>query len=269
LEYDFVVAPGGEPGKIRLNFRGASGLRISDSGDLLVRTSAGDIQFHKPVVYQRAQPGGSVLEARVYRSGRWIVQDKFVAAFELGSYDLASELVIDPVLSFATYLGGSGGEIGHAIAVDPKKNVYVAGNTYSTDFPVTPAAFLKTCGSPQFPCEAFDIPREQGFVAKLSADGSTLLYATYLGGTSPSTQIHGIAVDSAGSVYVTGVTGDVPTTQGAFETQCPVPPTGLQSCGGAFVTKLDPAGSSLIYSTYLTGGKINPDVGNAIAIDSL
>ena len=276
LEYDFVVAPGGDPGKIRLGFNGASGLRISDSGDLLVQTSTGDIQLHRPVVYQAAQRSGSVPDGRTYRSGRWIVKNRSVAAFELGPYDHGRELVIDPVLSFATYLGGSGGEIGEAIAVDSNKNVYIAGLTYSTDFPVTPSAFLKTCGDMQFPCEAFDIPREDGFIAKLSADGSTLLYATYLGGSFGSTDIHGIAVDSSGSAYVTGPTfaSTFPTTSGALKPQCTLI-VGPNVCADAFVTKLDPTGSNLVYSTFLggtptsTGANISaPDVANAIAVDS-
>jgi hypothetical protein len=276
LEYDFVVAPGGDPGKIRLNFAGASGLRISESGDLLVSTSAGDVQLHSPVVYQPEKRSGSAIEARIYRSGRWIVQDKSIAAFQLGPYDHARGLVIDPVLRIATYLGGSGGEIGQAIAVDSNGNVYIAGITYSIDFPVTPAAFMKTCGNSQFPCSNVYFNKGEGFVAKLSSDGSTLLYATYMGGNGSSTQIHGIAVDSAGSAYVTGQTGDFPTTPSSFQPQCPISPSGPQWCGGAFVAKLDPAGSSLVYSTYLTGGLgiigadfTAEDVGNAIAVDSL
>jgi Beta-propeller repeat/HYDIN/CFA65/VesB-like, Ig-like domain len=276
LEYDFVVAPGGNPAKIRLNFNGTSGLRISDSGDLLVHTSAGDIQLHRPVVYQTAKQGGSVPDGRTYRSGRWIVENRSVVAFQIGPYDHGRKLVIDPVLSFATYLGGSGGEIGEAIAVDSNKNVYIAGITYSMDFPVTPTAFLKTCGNTQFPCEAYDIPREDGFVTKLSPDGSTLLYATYLGGSFGSTDIHGIAVDSSGNAYVTGPTfaSTFPTTSGALKPQCTLI-VGPNVCANAFVTKLDSTGSTLIYSTFLggtptfTGANISlADVANAIAVNS-
>ncbi len=269
LEYDFVVRPRANPGRIRLAFEGASGLRIDRKGDLLVETAAGAVRLHKPAVYQ-VLLGGRQAGQRVYRRGGWQALTKQTAEFRLGRYDHSRELVIDPVLSFSTYLGGSGGDTANTIAVDAQGNAYVAGETASTDFPVTANAFQKTCGTSQSPC------RTMGFVAKLSADGSTLLYATYLGG-SQYTQVSALAVDSAGDAYLTGYTNaaDFPTTSGAFQTTCnPSDPT-AQYCAAPFVTKLDPSGSSLLYSTYLgetgslTLGSFGPAIqGNGIALDS-
>lgn len=272
LEYDFIVAPRANPRQIRLEFEGATDLKVSPSGDLLVGTATGSLRLHRPVVYQ---PTADSPEQKTYRAGKWEVSRKRAARFVLGPYDPRSPLVIDPVLTFSTYLGGSQGEQGKAIAVDSSQNVYVAGGTYSTDFPVTPNAFQKTCGSQQFPCSGEDIPREDGFVAKFAPDGSTLIYATYLGGTIGSTEIHGLAVDSAGNAYVTGPTGaaDYPTTPNSFQPQCFLI-VGPNVCATSFVTKLDPSGSALVYSTYLhgtptfTGANISAsDVANAITLD--
>jgi hypothetical protein len=273
LEYDFIVAPRADPGHIRLVINGATDLHVTGEGDLLVSTATGSLRLHKPVIYQFAHTSQ---KEKVYRPGGWELGKGHSVKFRLGPYDRRDELVIDPVLSFSSYLGGSQGELGKAIALDSNRNIYVAGGTYSPDFPVTPNAYLKTCGSQQFPCSGGSDPQEDGFVAKLSPDGSTLIYATFLGGSFRSTEIHGIAVDPAGSAYVTGPTGapDFPTTPGAFQSQCAIE-IGPNVCPSSFVAKLDPTGSSLTYSTYLGGTPTftranlsGSDVANAIAIDS-
>ena len=152
---------------------------------------------------------------------------------------------------YSTYLGGSGYDRGSGIAVDSAGNAYVTGGTSSTDFPVTPGAFQTTCGNPSSCGNAF--------VAKLNPTGSTLVYSTYLGGSGRSAG-SGITVDSTGNAYVTGYTAstDFPVTPGAFQTIC-----GGTCNGNAFVTKLNPTGSALVYSTYLgdRGG------GSGIAVD--
>jgi hypothetical protein len=269
LEYDFIVSPGADPRKIQLGFDGASDLRVTSTGELKVSTAAGDLELKAPLVYQFTNASTS---SKVYRAGRWEVKGSR-AAFALGSYDRKQPLIIDPVLSFATYLGGTGGEEGDAIALDSSGNVYVAGRTYSLDFPVSANALLKSCGSSQFPCTPFE-GRDDGFVAKLSPDGSTLLYATYIGASAGDNRVYAIAVDSAGNAYVAGQAGgpDFPTTQNAFE-HCS--PKSTTSCASSFVAKLDPAGSSLLYSTYLGGTPTffganlsAPDIAKAIAIDA-
>lgn len=156
----------------------------------------------------------------------------------------------------------------NAIAVDSAGNVYVAGNTASLDFPLTANAIDPVCGT-KYHCAPGN---PVGFIAKLTADGSTLLYSTYLGGGNPGTEVHGIAVDSAGSAYVTGSTHstDFPTSPNSFQPSCPG-----SSCSSAFVTKLDPTGSSLMYSTYLSGpvtfvqaNLVPGSVGQGIAVDA-
>ncbi len=156
-------------------------------------------------------------------------------------------------LLYSTYLGGSGGDLGWGIAVDTSGNAYVTGQTQSsTDFPTTAGAFQTTYGG-----------REDVFVTKLNSAGTNLLYSTYLGG-SDFDYGNGIAVDSSGNAYVTGVTysDDFPTTAGAFQT--------THRGGGysrdAFVTQLNSTGTALLYSTYLGGG--SEDYGNGIAVDT-
>src|SRR5204863_3768292 len=119
----------------------------------------------------------------------------------------------------------------------------------------TPGALQTTCGDAQFPCQAYGYVTE-GFVSKLSADGSVLIYSTYLGGQDGRSQINAIAVDASGSAYVTGVAGSAsfPTTSGAFQTSCAISPGTVDACTDAFVSKLNPSGSGLVYSTFVGPG---------------
>ena len=172
--------------------------------------------------------------------------------FEVASYDVRRPLFIDPILTYSTYLGGSGGGIGAAVTNDSAGNAYVTGQTNSADFPITGGAFQST-----YPGGSV------AFVTKLNASGTALLYSTWLGGVNGANQDgNDIAIDSAGDAYVTGITteADFPTTTGAFETTY-----GAGSIKG-FVTKLNPTGSALIYSTFLGG--TNYDAGDKIALDS-
>jgi uncharacterized protein (TIGR03437 family) len=255
LEYDFVVAPGADPKHIRLQFDGAKQLGLSDSGDLVVTTAGGAIAFRKPDVYQiengrrKPVPGSFTLVARN------------TVGFRLGGYDRAAPLVIDPILVYSTYLGGTAayplGDTGgvtdsaNGIAVDAAGNVYIAGSVDSLDLPLTQGAFQTTNKSPRVP-PAFGYT---AFVAKLNSAGSALLYSTYLGGTVED-DAYAVAVDGSGNAYVAGKTfsGDFPVTEGAFQTTDPGTPgqDNLVFSPG-FVSKLNPTGSALIYSTYLGG----------------
>jgi hypothetical protein len=156
-------------------------------------------------------------------------------------------------LVYSTYLGGSSVDHGSGIAVDSSGDAYVAGNTQSTDFPITNGAFQPTFGG------AFD-----AFVAKLNSTGSAVVYSTYLGGSSYDYG-SGIALDNSGDAYVTGTTcsTNFPTTAGAFQ---PTYGGGACQSGDAFVAQLNPAGSALVYSTYLGGSA--DDGGLGIAVDS-
>ncbi len=254
LEYDFIVSPRANPKNIRLKFDREAKLSVSADGDLLVSTPAGTMQLHKPVAYQDGEGADRSPGARIYRDARWIMKDASTAAFEVGSYDRRRTLVIDPVLSFSTYFGGFLGDAIRAITLDSAGNIYVAGQTGSPDFPVSPNALKRVCGTVQNPC-APNFSVTQSFVAKLSADGSTILAATYLGGSYGQSEVDGIALDATKNIYVAGSTGspDFPVTPNAFQT----------SHRPFFVSKLDPTLSSLIYSTYL-GGTSYPYPGDAV-----
>jgi hypothetical protein len=177
-------------------------------------------------------------------------------SLEIGVYDKTRRLVIDPWLSYSTYLGGSSIDVGRAIAVDSSGNAYIAGITSSGDFPVTPGAFQTTCSG----CSG---GAQHVFVTKFNPTGSALVYSTYLGGTNNDSGL-GIALDTLGDAYVTGYTlsTDFPTTPGAFQTAC----AGSCAYQDAFVTELNPTGSALVYSTYLGG--TGADVGQGIAVDA-
>ncbi len=178
--------------------------------------------------------------------------------FQIAPYDHAKALVIDPTLSYSTYLGGSSNDYGTSIAADAAGNAYIVGYTNSLTFPVTSGAFQTSCNGG---CSGTTVDT---FVTKLDPSGSTLLYSTYLGGGA-NDYGNSIAVDAAGDAFVVGQTfsSDFPVTSGAFQTAC-----GGGSCasGDAFITKLNSTGSALVYSTYLGGSALNQ--GNGIAIDA-
>jgi len=245
LEYDFVVAPGADPKKIALRFQGAEKVEIDAQGELVLHTTGGDMRQHKPVIYQEIDG------VRRDIDGGYVIKSGKRVGFQIAAYDTSRPLIIDPVvLSYSTFLGGSFEDEGSGIAVDAAGNAYVTGMTASINFPTTPGAFNTTNG--QFP---------EAFVTKLDPAGSTLVYSTYLGGSGDD-RGRGIAVDSQGNAYVTGATlsTDFPTTVGAFQ-------TASRGSAESFVTKLDPTGSTLVYSTYLGG--TGQDNSAGIAVDTL
>ena len=232
LEYDFRVSPGADPGQIVLNFDGASA-RL-DSGNLVLSTGQGDLLFHAPQIYQ--QEGNT--RKTIAGSFRQLAGNKI--GFALGAYDRSRELVIDPVLNYSTYLGGSGTESLVQVAVDVGANIYLAGSTTSPDFPGTSGGIQPNPNGPQ-----------NIFIAKLNpAAQPQLIYATYLGG-SVSDNAAGLAVDSNFFVYVAGSTTspDFPTSSNAFQTAAQVPTPGTHG----FLSKLNINGNQLLYSTYLAG----------------
>ena len=245
LEYDFVVAPGASPQVIQLSVEGAEGLRLNRRGDLVIHTAGGDVVQQAPVLYQEV--GG----VRRPVSGRFVL-DGTEVRFRVGRYDHSRPLVIDPVLSYSTYLGGSGSEQAKAIAVDADGNAYVSGYTQSTNFPTTPGAVTPAFGG------VWD-----AFVTKLDPTGTQALYSTYLGGNS-SDQANGIAVDAAGHAYVTGSTlsGNFPVTAGAFQANP------MNGAIHAFVAKLNPTGTGFVYSTYLGGTDGYDSLAKGVAVDA-
>jgi Bacterial Ig-like domain (group 3)/Beta-propeller repeat len=246
LEYDFVVAPGADPGSIRFAVQGADSLSIDDKGNLILHTAIGDVLEHAPVIYQDI---GGVRQAV---AGQFVLLGNKEVGFQIGAYDASFPLTIDPVLSYSTYLGGSTNDSGQSIAVDGSGNAYITGSTESTNFPTTTGAFQTS--------HASDSGHDDAFITKMNASGTALVYSTYLGGNGSDYGV-GIAVDNSGNAYVTGPTQSTnfPTTSGTFQT----------SYGGGsydtFVSKLNASGTGLVYSTYLGGN--NYDYGYGVAVD--
>jgi uncharacterized protein (TIGR03437 family) len=250
LEYDLVVKPGADPSLLRLSVAGARSMRLLAGGDLLLRTAAGEARFQRPIIYQEVNGERREVDGRYVRRGRREI------GFEIGAYDRSHELVIDPLLVYASLFGGTQDDAINAIAVDRDGAAYVTGAALSPDFPTTPTAVQRT----------YNGGDTDVFVLKLNPEGSDRLYATYLGGGS-NDEGFGIAVDDAGNAYVTGATFSpgFPTTQGAYRR------TIASTTGSdAFVTKLNPTGSGLVYSTFLGGADDTrpDDAGLAIAIDA-
>ena len=268
LEYDFEVSPGADPRAISLRVQGAKQLALDGRGDLLIAMEGGEVRQRRPRVHQES--GG----IRTEISCDYVLKDFGEVRLKLGAYDPKENLVIDPVLAFSSQLGRAG-DIGNGLASDSEGNVYVVGSALSTDFPTTPGAYSRTRKGEY--C-SFDVSLvylcTDVFVAKFNRQGD-LLYSTYVGGTQVDYG-RGIAVDAAGNAYVTGSTksSDFPVTTGAFQTtfrggNCrydpmPGPPISYP-CDDAFVLKLNPSGSGLVYATYLGGG--GSDYGRAVTVD--
>ena len=241
VKSEFVAAPGSDPDRIRFQYVGLGSPHINQRGDLSFKVEEGEFREEAPEVYQWKQGARVRVPARFALSGNGAIR------FELGTFDPAVPLVIDPVVSYSSYLGGLGDSAATAIAADSSGNVYVTGWTDSLAFPVVGPVQGANAGS------------VNAFVVKLNAAGNTLLYATYIGGSGDD-QGYGIAIDGAGEAYVAGS-----TTSSNFPTHLPVQ-SGLHGSRDAFALKLNAAGNGFIFSTYLGGSA--EDNGNAIAVDS-
>ena len=266
LEHDFIVAPGVDPGVITIEFDGVDDLELDEAGELVLHVAGAPVRFGRPTLYQEIEG----IKHDV--AGHYVVKGPRRIGFHVGPRQAGFPLVIDPVLVYSTYVGGSGfgvWDVAWAIAVDGTGSAYITGETVSADFPVSDRAFDSTCGN-NGRCDEIGIVPD-AFVAKLNPSGAALVYATYLGGHHRDIG-YAIAVDAGGHVYVAGTTesDDFPTTTGAFQPSCTRP--GF-SCQAAFVSKLSPDGTSLEYSTYLMGGMnglfIAPTYARGIAVDRL
>jgi hypothetical protein len=254
LEYDFVISPGANPKAIRLQFDGVDGMHLDSAGDLILSAANGEIRQHKPIVYQEGAGGRQIVE------GRYVIQAHNRAAFEIARYDSRKPLVIDPTLSFGTYLGSPGNDIFGlsaaastanypAVAVDLLGNVYVTGYNGGS-----PSTFTGRPGTP-LAGTGSDV-----FVVKMNPTGTSLIYSVVFGSSYDEDVAGGIAVDTEGNAYIAGHTNatDFPITSGA-------PQNGNNGTINAFVTELNTTGTALVYSTYLGGS--GSFVGNAIAVD--
>ncbi len=271
LEYDFIVAPGADPSQIALDFEGADKIEVEANGGLVLHTASGQIRQHKPRIYQMVKGDRREVEGGYVLAGD-CDQERIRSAFRnesafnsqsstlnsvrlfVGTHDPTIPLIIDPVLSYSTFLGGGNTDYAQGIALDSAGNAYVVGFTHSINFPVTNGISSTLAGNPAFDRDVF--------VAKLKPDGSGLVYATYLGGGSGDTGLS-IAVDQSGNAYIAGGTGtgnapDFPSVN-AFQ---PAP----AGSADAFVSKLGPDGGALVYSTFLGGS--DADTAYGIAVDS-
>src|SRR5437773_2116376 len=272
LEYDFLVQPGADLTAIAIAFVGAENVQVDAQDGLLLQIAGETIYARKPAIYQEVDG------RRQEIAGGYVLRGVREVGFQVAAHDPNRPVVIDPVLYYSTYLGGTNDDEVRSLAVDANGNAYVTGETSSTDFPTssgvldTALAGLKDAyvtgrtASKAFPTvgaiQTSLNGRSDAFVAKLDPTGSSLAFSTYLGGGGDD-KGSGIAVDAAGNVFVAGETASAnfPTTPGAFRT---TPPGGTLD---AYFTKLNPTGSALVYSSYLGG--TGSDRVLAVALDTL
>jgi hypothetical protein len=273
LEYDFVIKPGYDTSAVRLKFEGAEQLRVDDQGNLLLKAGGEEMVQSAPTIYQDHEQG------RVNISGKYVIKGRQEVGFEVGAYDVNKPLVIDPLLTYSTYIGGESTDVGLGVAADSQGRAYLAGKTSSDEvfFPIENA----------FQGVQIDT---LGFVTKLNAAGNDVLFSTYLGDSNGfctgfvcGTEIRSIAVTPDGRAVVTGaVTNEdndskFPVTDSAYQKNgfciswCGIEPNRMVD---AFVTVFKVDGSDLDYSTFF-GGRSNYrysergfDIGNAIAVDA-
>ena len=251
LEYDFQVAPGADPSQAELEFQGAKNLQLSD-GALVIDTPDGSVRLNAPLLYQEIEGRRQPVE------GKFVLRGANRAGFAVASYDRSRELIIDPILSFSTYFGGSGDEHATSVAVDGSFNIYLTGSTTSPNLPALGTYQTTLSGA-----------GPNAYVAKISPPlGSVqaqLAYVTYLGGTGSDTPV-GIKVDGRGDPFVAGTTTstDFPTT--ATNAYQSVPESGSAGTSHVFVTELHFDGATLLYSSYLSGN--NTDVASGMTIDA-
>jgi uncharacterized repeat protein (TIGR01451 family) len=249
LEYDFQVAPGADPAQAELEFNGAKQLQLKD-GALVIRSEGSSVQLDVPRVYQEIAGRQQPVE------GRFVLRGANRAGFAIGPYDHSRELVIDPILSFATYFGGSGDELATSVAVDASFNIYLTGSTTSPNLPVTTF----------FPSGLAPGVTQNIYVAKitppLGSPNAVLDYVAYLGGDGTDTPV-GISVDSAEDPYIAGTTSssNFPTTiTNAYQSTPEVPGTHV------FVTEMLYNAATLQYSSYLSGN--GTDTASGMTIDA-
>lgn len=252
LEYDFQVAPGADPAQAELEFDGSTGLELTD-GSLILHAPGGSLRLEAPRVYQRIGDREQAVAAHFQLRAANRV------GFAIEAYDRSRELIIDPVLVYSTYFGGTGDEHSTSIAVDNAGNVYLAGSTTSANLPVQAGALQ--------PFQTTLNGAQNVYVLKVNPQGGAngIAYLTYLGGTGSDTPI-GIGVDGNGNAYIAGTTSstDFPTTlTNAYQA---VPKAGSTGTSHVFVSALNSTGSALNYSSYLSGN--GTDIASGMAIDN-
>lgn len=246
VEFDLVVGPGGRPADVRLRLGGGNA-RVDRSGDLVVGAAGAVVRVGKPRVFQEVDGAERPV------AGRFVLLGEGLFGLRVGPYDDSRPLVIDPVLTYSTYFGGSSADYGNAVAIGPSGNVYVAGTTYSGDLPAV-SAFQPVNNSPA---------QRDAFVSAFDPTGQRLLFSTFLGGKGSYDIAHAVAVDASGGVYVTGETHslDFPVTPGAFQRDA-----SIWAGSDGFVAKLSPDGRTLVFSTFLAATGSAPSFESCYAI---
>jgi hypothetical protein len=246
LESDYVISPGSDPRQIALQIDGADRLQLDPQGNFVLSTASGDISLRRPRAYQKA--GGRAQEI----AANFVQEGEHLICIQVGPYDTQRPLIIDPVLAYSTYLGGSTSQSVAGIAADSNGFAYVTGGTSSSDFPVTTGSFQTTPGN----------SARSAYVAKLNQAGTALVYSTFLSGRgAKGDAATAIGIDGSGDAYIVGfaTSTDFPTTSAtAYQT--------VNKGGGGFFSQLGPAGATLLYSTYLSGS--GTDRLQGIAVDA-
>ncbi|MDG6225194.1 MAG: fibronectin type III domain-containing protein [Candidatus Thermoplasmatota archaeon] len=231
VKYDIIIHPGSDPSRIGFRVEGHNHLEVNERGDLVITTDHRDVLDTGLVAFYEDGPNERI-------PCDFMITGHDTYGFDIGSYDLSRVLIVDPLI-YSTFLGGSNDETGYGIAVDPSGNVYITGSTGSFVFPTT--------------IGVYDTSNNGGygdvFVTKINSSGSSLLYSTFIGGSGIDSG-RAIELDSSGNAYITGGTSstDYPITSGAYNTT-------YKGWGDVFVTKINPTGSSLIYSTFIGGSE--------------
>ena len=259
LEFDLAVAPGADPGKIRLRYAGASKIALDPAGDLVITVGGHQIRQRAPHIYQGEQTV----------AGRYVVSGRNRVKFQVAAFDRSKPMVIDPVMTYATYWGGSNYETAYSTALDAQGNVVIAGVTYSTGYPTVNASYNNSNPAGQ-----------AAFMAKFNpagaSPGSSIIFSTYFGGFTGGVLAFNMALDSSGDIFITGASAatDLPVSSNAYQrkatyTECvnfTINKVTNTYCGNAFVSKFSPVADQLLYSTYLGGEEY--DIGLAIALDA-
>lgn len=248
LQYDFIVSPGADSERAQLTFEGADSLEIDADGGLLIATPAGTIRQARPYTYQDDDNGQRVEIPSSFRI------DDDAVRFNIGEYDRLRPLIIDPTvlinnLSYSTLMGSFGDDVANDIAVDTNGCTYITGRTTSPTYPTTAGTFDTTANG-----------NEDVFVTKLNSSGTGIVFSTFLGGTFFD-EGRGIRIDTTGNIYIAGAAATAfPTTAGSYDTT-------FNGGSDGFIAKLNPTGSSLLYSTFF--GTSSIDYVEDLAIDAL
>ena len=242
LENDFEISPGMDPGVISWQVSGAKGIRIDADGDLVLVANGSEVRLQQPHAYQLVAGRQNDIPIRYRVRGQNV-------SFALGQYDRKEKLVIDPVLTYSSYLGGTGGDVAYGVAVNSAGDTFVTGSTASLNFPTTSGTYESTY-----------VGDGDVFVTELDPTGTRLVFSTYLGGSGVDTPSQ-MLLNAAGNIFLVGSTtsNNFPTTSGVMQ----------KTYGGnqdAFLTEMKGDGSALVYSTYIGG--TGTDFGTSMTLDS-